>query len=42
MNLSSEGIITLSHLEEIHDRTMDSELNKRFAFSREFPVFSNI
>ena len=42
INLSSAGTITISHSEEIHHRTTDSELNKRFAFSPEFPVFSNI
>ena len=41
-NLSSSKIITINHLEEIHDRTTDSELNKRFAFSPEFPVFIKI
>ena len=34
--------ITISHLEKIHDRTTDLELNKRFSFSPEFPFFSNI
>ena len=42
INLSSAGIISKSHSEKIHDRTTDLELNKCFAFSPEFPVFSNI
>ena len=42
INLSSAGIITTNHSEEIHDRTTDSELNKRFAFSPDFPVFIKI
>ena len=39
INLSSAGIITINHSEEIHDRTTDFELNKLFAFSPDFPVF---
>ena len=42
INLSSAGIITINHSEEIHDRTTDFELNKRFAFSPDFPVFIKI
>ena len=42
INLSSAGIFTINHSEEIHARTTDFELNKRFAFSPDFPVFIKI
>ena len=40
IHLSSARNITISHSEEIHDRT--TELNKSLAFPPEFFVFNNI